>query len=123
MEIGTSREGGTRLTWHVPLPELDESLAAEGHGLRLTEPGRPRTPAVKSARTEQTSANPSSMQPASFGTVGHRRGVGRDGDAGLIRRGDQRDVEGGAGRRRDGVDALGPGRPPGRPGTGDRGCW
>ena len=29
MEIGTSREGGTRLTWHVPLPELDESLAAE----------------------------------------------------------------------------------------------
>jgi signal transduction histidine kinase len=29
MEIGTSREGGTRLTWHVPLPELDEALAAE----------------------------------------------------------------------------------------------
>jgi hypothetical protein len=29
MEIGTSREGGTRLTWHVPLPPLDETLAAE----------------------------------------------------------------------------------------------
>ncbi len=29
MEIGTSREGGTRLTWHVPLPPLDEAIAAE----------------------------------------------------------------------------------------------
>ena len=29
MEIGTSREGGTRLTWHVPLPPIDETLAAE----------------------------------------------------------------------------------------------
>jgi signal transduction histidine kinase len=29
MEIGTSREGGTRLTWHVPLPPLDETIAAE----------------------------------------------------------------------------------------------
>ena len=29
MEIGTSREGGTRLTWHVPQPPLDETLAAE----------------------------------------------------------------------------------------------
>jgi signal transduction histidine kinase len=29
MEIGTSREGGTRLTWHVPLPPLDETIVAE----------------------------------------------------------------------------------------------
>jgi signal transduction histidine kinase len=29
MEIGTSREGGTRLTWHVPLPPLDETISAE----------------------------------------------------------------------------------------------
>jgi len=29
MEISTSREGGTRLTWHVPLPPLDETIAAE----------------------------------------------------------------------------------------------
>jgi hypothetical protein len=29
MEIGTSREGGTRLTWHVPLPPLDDAIAAE----------------------------------------------------------------------------------------------
>jgi signal transduction histidine kinase len=28
MEIGRSREGGTRLTWHVPLGALDESLGA-----------------------------------------------------------------------------------------------
>jgi signal transduction histidine kinase len=29
MEIGTSREGGTRLTWHVPLPPLEETIVAE----------------------------------------------------------------------------------------------
>jgi signal transduction histidine kinase len=28
MEIGTSREGGTRLTWHVPLQPLDETIDA-----------------------------------------------------------------------------------------------
>jgi signal transduction histidine kinase len=28
MEIGTSREGGTRLTWHVPLDEADEVFGA-----------------------------------------------------------------------------------------------
>jgi signal transduction histidine kinase len=28
MEIGTSREGGTRLTWHVPLQPLDETIEA-----------------------------------------------------------------------------------------------
>ncbi len=28
MEIGTSREGGTRLTWHVPLQPLDEAVDA-----------------------------------------------------------------------------------------------
>jgi signal transduction histidine kinase len=28
MEIGTSREGGTRLTWHVPLQPLDETFGA-----------------------------------------------------------------------------------------------
>ena len=28
MEIGTSREGGTRLTWHVPLLPSDEPPAA-----------------------------------------------------------------------------------------------
>jgi signal transduction histidine kinase len=34
MEIGTSREGGTRLTWHVPLPPLEELPfgAASGAG-------------------------------------------------------------------------------------------
>jgi signal transduction histidine kinase len=28
MEIGTSREGGTRLTWHVPLQPFDETFGA-----------------------------------------------------------------------------------------------
>jgi signal transduction histidine kinase len=28
MEIGTSREGGTRLTWHVPVQPLDEAIDA-----------------------------------------------------------------------------------------------
>jgi signal transduction histidine kinase len=28
LDIGTSREGGTRLTWHVPLEPLDEAIAA-----------------------------------------------------------------------------------------------
>ena len=31
MEIGTSREGGTRLTWHVPLEPFDDSFAT-GNG-------------------------------------------------------------------------------------------
>ncbi|HEY1652833.1 MAG TPA: GAF domain-containing sensor histidine kinase [Acidimicrobiales bacterium] len=35
MEIGTSREGGTRLTWHVPLQPLDETFDA-GAGATTT---------------------------------------------------------------------------------------
>ena len=28
VELGTSREGGTRLTWHVPLDTVEESFGA-----------------------------------------------------------------------------------------------
>jgi signal transduction histidine kinase len=30
VELGTSREGGTRLTWHVPLAKVDESFGTAG---------------------------------------------------------------------------------------------
>ena len=103
MEMGASREGGTRLTWHVP---LEPTVAAEVFG--TTSAGLTigtSRPAVR-ARTEQTSAKPSSTQPASFALSGTAAVSAVMVTRGGMGRGHQRHVESGAGRRRDGVDAL-----------------
>ena len=49
MEIGTSREGGTRLSWYVPLDVVEEGFGAADTG--LSRGGSARRGAVVASKT------------------------------------------------------------------------
>ena len=108
VELGTSREGGTRLTWHVPVGTGEQGFV--GWGRR----SMPRRQPTISRSTSSTGLHPASWQPrpagwacrahlgeavleaaGQLGAVGHGGDVDIERDAGAIGGRDKGYVEGG----------------------------
>ena len=76
MDIGTSREGGTRLSWHVPLDDGRGGASAQPH---RPEPSAPRAPATAAVVASESGPG----QP--WGVTGRRKGFEHDDDGGDVR--------------------------------------